>query len=563
VRGARTLLLLASVPLLLVAPPASAQLDRAVLVYLVDVGYEEAIEDPALRAIGARGGIGLLTETEASGNVIADLRAAGGPQEVMVSKIGSANVGERLEQLRFFQEQPLPSPTSFPIDDQARLLVLVFDPEAPAGSSPLVMGSGNMKQLRGTSGAVRGLTSATTGRPGLVSNADLLPTVLEFLGRPIPADVPGNPIRVEGAEPTELHDLYAGYRRVVTPVGLAILGLALGALAVGMAILLGAWSPSGAVGRGLAILAIFAVSLHVAMLPGSWLPTYSWPLVLETLGLTAVGLTVVVVWSAEGLRYPHRAAVVVAGAGALLVLVDWLLGWRSLLTPLLGGSALEGGRFYGLGNSYAGLLLAGAVLLAALLRPWDGVAVLAGAALFAGSPWTGADLGGGVTLFVAAAIWWALAVRGRVRLLEVVVVVGTAVLGAVVLVALHGLVAEPSHVTRAVQGAGGVAGVAGTFWDRLRLNLEVTARTPVVWPALAGVVVATVAAWRRWSGIALAFRGQPSWRPAVLTLGLSAVAGYLLNDTYGLTAVAFIYLMLALVYPATLEKMFGRNGKKS
>ena len=98
--------------------------------------------------------------------------------------------------------------------------------------------------------------------------------------------------------------------------------------------------------------------------------------------------------------------------------------------------------------------------------------------------------------------------------------------------------------------------------DRLRLNLAATARTPAVWPALAGVVVATVAAWRRWRQFLPALHGHPLWRPAVMTLGISAIVGYILNDTYGLTGVAFVYLALALVYPS-LEKMFGRNGKKS
>ena len=141
----------------------------------------------------------------------------------------------------------------------------------------------------------------------------------------------------------------------------------------------------------------------------------------------------------------HTAAATVAGAGAALVVVDAALGWRSLLTPLLGGSALEGSRFYGLGNSYAGLLLSGLVLLCALLPPWLGVGVLLVGALFAGAPWTGADLGGGLTLFAAAGIWWALAVRRRLGLVEGVAVVGAVVVGGVVLVLLHRTVAEPSQ----------------------------------------------------------------------------------------------------------------------
>jgi hypothetical protein len=134
------------------------------------------------------------------------------------------------------------------------------------------------------------------------------------------------------------------------------------------------------------------------------------------------------------------------------------------------------------------------------------------------------------------------------------------VVGAAVLVLLHRVAPDPSHVSRVAEGTGGE--ILGTFLERLRLNLEITARTPVVWPALAGLVVATVAAWRRWPAFEPGFGGLPLWRPAAMTLGAAAIAGYVLNDTYGLAAVAFVYLSLALIYPSMVEKMFGRIGKK-
>jgi hypothetical protein len=308
------------------------------------------------------------------------------------------------------------------------------------------------------------------------------------------------------------------------------------------------------------VVGLFAVSLQVGMLAGSWLPDFSWPVVLGTVAGVGALVTALALWA--GRRSPYAAVVVVGGAGVALVVVDWLLGWRSLLTPLLGGSALEGVRFYGLGNSYAGLLLAGIVLVAALLRPWAGVAVLVAAALFAGVPWAGADLGGGITLFGAASIWWALRVRSRVGLAEFAGVVAAVLGGAVLLVLLHRLAPEPSHVARAVDEAGGLGGIAGAFLERLALNLEATARTPMVWLALAAVPAAIWVAWRRPRPFRPALETHSGWREAVLALGLSAVLGYVLNDTYGLTAVALVYLSLALVYPALDRKNVRSKRKK-
>lgn len=548
-RGAkRALLLTAVVPLLLMAPPAAAHGAGPVRVYLVDVEFEEALRDPTLRSIAASGGIGLLAESAPSAEVVADLRAASVHGDVTVTAAPSTlHIARDVAEFR-------PPEGSGPFGRQ--LLVLAFSPSAEPGSGVVVMGYGAPGELLGVGGPVPGLTSATTRQPGLVSNVDLVATVLNYLGHPDPAAA-GTPIEAEGFEPTELHSTHEGYRRVAIPVGVAVLVLAAAALLAGLAIAAGVWMPPPPVGRAVAVAGLFAVSLQVAMLPGSWLSEYSWPAVVGT--LLGVGAVVTAAALSAGRRLPHAAVVTVAVAGAAMIVVDWLLGWRSLLTPLLGGSAFDGVRFHGLGNPYAGVLVAGLVLGAALLRPVAGVVVLVAGAFFAGSPWTGADLGGGITLFAAAAIWWALAVRRRMGATEALGVVAAAVGGAVVLVLLHRVATEATHVSRAVEEGG--MGVVGTFLDRLVLNLETTAGMPAVWPALAGVALGTVAAWRRWPAFELAFRGHPLWRPATLTLGLAAITGYLVNDTYGLTAVACVYLSLALVYPATLEKMFGRNGK--
>jgi hypothetical protein len=126
-----------------------------------------------------------------------------------------------------------------------------------------------------------------------------------------------------------------------------------------------------------------------------------------------------------------------------------------------------------------------------------------------------------------------------------------AVAGAALLVLAHRfLPPEPTHVTRVVDEAEGLAGIVDVFLDRLRLNLKVTAATPAIWPALAGIPVALWVALTRPGPFRPPLERFEAWRLGAITLAIGGMLGYVLNDTYGMASVSFIYLALALVYPA-------------
>ncbi|MGH2661085.1 MAG: hypothetical protein ACRDHS_15880, partial [Actinomycetota bacterium] len=234
--------------------------------------------------------------------------------------------------------------------------------------TPVVLAQGAPEELLDGGSGPAGLTSRTTRRAGLVSNVDIAPTVLHFLGVPIPAGMIGAPIRAAGEPPTDLHRRYLEYRRVVEPVGFAGLALALASLVGGLAVVFGPWRPSPRLARWVAVAGLASVALMVAMLPVSLLPAYAWPAAVAALAAAAAALTATAL-RLEGAR-PRVAVTVVAVVGLILVVLDGVLGWPSGLTPLLGGSALEGERFFGLGNTFAGFVLAGVVLGAAWLPLW-------------------------------------------------------------------------------------------------------------------------------------------------------------------------------------------------
>ncbi|HWC33175.1 MAG TPA: hypothetical protein VG709_08625, partial [Actinomycetota bacterium] len=290
------------------------------------------------------------------------------------------------------------------------------------------------------------------------------------------------------------------------------------------------------------------VALQVVMLPGSYLPHFDVSLVLGVLAAGAAALTVFAL--VVGRASPLLPVAAVGAAAVASVAVDAAFGWPSLLTPLLGGSALDGVRFYGLGNAYAGVLLSGVVLVAAVVPASAGAALILASAVFAGAPWFGADFGGGLTLFAVAGVWIALRTRRRLDAAAVGIVAASFVLGFAAIVGMHQVAEDPTHVTRATGGATGLAGVVETFWHRLRLNLESTAATPVVWPALLGLPAWLAVAWRRAGPFGRALEARDAWRDAVIVLAVGGILGYVLNDTFGMASIAFLYLSLAMVFPA-------------
>jgi len=269
--------------------------------------------------------------------------------------------------------------------------------------------------------------------------------------------------------------------------------------------------------------------------------------------LLVVAAVVLAVALRRGRRDPRAAVAVTAVAGLAIVALDGVLGWPSRLTPLLGGGALDGERFFGLGNAHAGIVLAGGVLGAARLPTRAGVGLIAGAAAFAGLPFLGADLGGSLTLAIAAALWFGLrtwrSLGSRTWALVAVVSLGTVVL---VTIADRVLPGGGTHLSGAV-GGGGLGGTLEAFIDRLVGNVRATTANASVWLAVLGLPFWLVVALRRPSPVAPALEPDPRWRDAVIVLTIAGIAGYLLNDTYGLAGSAFAFASAAMLYPTLVS----------
>lgn len=555
-RAARALPAVVLLSLLLPWAAAAGQpADRiALLIVLPPMSYEEAMTWSPLADLGRVGGAALMSTDPSEGRTEEDTVVDGGARPGTAERI----LGERLVLARPAGEEEVTAILEDALAPPDRDVLVVAVSPAPSEAmreegdvvTPVVLARGRAEDLLEAAGAVGGLASDTTRRQGLVANLDVAPTLFDFLDEPIPATMPGSPMRVEGEAPDDLHERYLAVRELRIPVQV-------GALALGLVVLLGgtafvlAGGRSRTVARLLAVGGLVAVTLPAAFLPASDLPRVAWWTVLP---VVAVVVTLIVGAGIRlGRRDPTIPVAVVAAASASVLVLDAALGWRASMVPLFGGAALEGGRFFGLGNINAGVLLAGAVLTAAHLPSRAGVALLLGAALFAGLPWLGSNFGAALTLFAAAGLWLGLRVRRRLGWPEVAAAAAITILGTAAIVAVHAFLATgETHVARLADEAGrtGLGPVIDALGRRLGIAVRVTSQVPVAWlllPALAGLAVV---AWRRWGYLAK----DPAWRDAVVVLCLTGLVGFVVNDTgIGVGGVAFAFAAAAFGYP-TLEE---------
>jgi hypothetical protein len=422
-----------------------------------------------------------------------------------------------------------------------------------AGAAPLlVLGAGS------GSGSRRGLpTSDSTRRLGLVALEDVRPT-LAGGGSEADGD-DGSVMRV-----VEHGDLPATVlrldRRVAALVAARTWAIPLLCLAAVLALsaLVATWRgrPAGAPRTARVLLALtwalpsgyllasmaepVAARLWDPGSPGPWAVAWVASGVAAAAALTIVALRL----DPARLRAPVLLGAVLLG----LVALDLLLGGHGLSQPLIGGSAWDGERFYGLGNGYFAFALASVMLVAgfAPLSAAATAALLAGLGVVDGLPRLGADVGGALTSMLTAAAALVVLAPGRPRVRRAVLPAALAVAAAVAVALGAGLGGPVSHAGRfAERLRAGPGDAAGMVVDQLARNLRLLANSPFAWAGPLQILAAGLIALRPPRPL----DQLPEWIRRVLGLGaLGSLLLILLNDT-GVTATSASGLFL-LAIPA-------------
>jgi hypothetical protein len=433
------------------------------------------------------------------------------------------------------------------------------------------------------------LAAASTRQPGMVLLTDLTPTVLGWLGTPVPPTVVGSPLHAPPrAGPPGAGGLAAAlrtlagqdaaaqvYRQTVPPF-YQLVGFGYAALFALIALAAWAGARAGWAGeprrRSRFRAAARAAAAWAASLPaGTFLAglvpwwTAGHP-ALVLYGLAVAWAAVVASaalagpWRRDPLGPPGAIAAVTLGVIGL----GLLTGSRLMLETPFGLDVLGANRFYGLGNNAVVIYAASGIVCAAWLggaRLRRGerrrallvmAAVTAFTVIVAAWPGFGAKVGGTIAmlpgflvLFVAAAgrpvTWWRAALIGVSGLALVTVfalvnyfvpVTGHSDIGGFVGQVLHG-------------------GAGATVQRKIGSNLGSLTANPfnLVIPAVVAALGA-VAAWParlRCPQLARAYRRIPLLQPALAAVWLTAVLGWLVEDSGVTVPAAALPLVLPLV----------------
>jgi hypothetical protein len=514
---------------------------REAFVFLVPgVSFEEMFGTPDVVSLSRAGGAGLMTlggglPTEGETGVIpGELStvhfrwldpATEGGLEAVAGTIRSTVEASNADRVLVVVASTIPSPEMWAANDELH---------------PIVVAEGAPADLFTDEGAQGSLTSDSTRRDGVVTDLDVVPTIAAFNGVEPPAGAVGAPIEIiEGPPPFELHERYLAQRRLYVPIGTAagiyvtLVGLAgVAALALGRSV---PERPRRSVGWACLSIAMLATSLLAA----GHLPDLTYAAVVPFVAL-------VTVFGTLAFAPLERRDVLLVPAGIGIAVLAYLaleaaLSWTAALTPFVGGSELDGGRFYGLPNAFIGLLIGACLWVGHRLRTSAGVALLVAAALFAGLPYLGSNLGGGVSLFAAAGLW--LAVRERARLgvwKGIGVFVGFTLGGLALILVAHAVSPFETHVTRFEEQAGGLGGVFEKFGDRLQVGFDLIARNPFALIPVVGLPLTIAAVLWPPGPLRPSLERSPAWRDAILVTLLAGVVAYVVNDS-GPAAAGFAF----------------------
>ncbi|MGC5054535.1 hypothetical protein ACLQ2S_24140 [Micromonospora sp. DT48] len=425
------------------------------------------------------------------------------------------------------------------------------------------------------------LTSPSTGRRGYLQLIDLAPTALAALGRPMPdraflgrsaESVGGRPTDLSAAiaEPADA-DREAAAQREVAGGFFTLLAVVQVALAVAVLPLLrrarrhaGPYGPKPvpravvATVEVLLIAAALAIPVALVVEVAPWW-RFAHP-AASFAGLTAVLLaaTTLLVRLAPGYRTTLGPLGAVAGLATSAVGLDVVTGARLQLNGVVGYSALEGGRYTGLGTVGLGVFAAAALLSAGWLaqrvnrrwRPTVMVIVGGAAVVIVGSPYLGADSIGAIALTAGVSVAAAISAGGWLTLTRLAwaTMAGLAVTVGFAVVDLGRDPAERDSLGRFLAALGdGTGGL--TVQRSSAASFETLVNSPLTVLALAGALLVWFALLQPWGGLMRLFGIYPAIRAAMAGTAVAAVIGGLLGaaalDVAG-AAAAVVVPMAAL-----------------
>ncbi|MDA8234047.1 MAG: hypothetical protein M0Z31_04430, partial [Clostridia bacterium] len=205
------------------------------------------------------------------------------------------------------------------------------------------------------------LTSGTTKREGIVSNLDIAATIIDYLGLPPNPNIMGRPMEGMAVNLTVAHLVQMSEKAAFTHLARPI--LVKGYVLVQIIVLILAmvtvfWrkpQPRFMTPVLLWLMAVPMVFLLLTLLPQ---PTV-WISILFTVVLSSLMVWISLKLGGNHELYPY---IILCLATVTVILGDTLTGFKLIQGSVLGYDAMEGARYYGIGNEYMGVLIGAAII---------------------------------------------------------------------------------------------------------------------------------------------------------------------------------------------------------
>jgi len=458
-------------------------------------------------------------------------------------------------------------------------------------------------------GRSKHLTSATTRRSGLVSNYDVAPTILEYLGVDVPSEMEGAAVSSTdsggGLGPlVTLRDeaVYSSNIRGVLVKLFAIPGLAIIILLLLLSLLKKELVVRHPYFWSVLLLSLLATPLVYLLLPLLPVRALQWSILIAIASVLTIGsLSLALFLKAKRTRSGKEGARVAGDgrgecrAGELewvlprsilsicaitltVTLVDPFLGSPMIALSPFGAGLTGGGRYYGIGNIYLGIAFGAAIVIACLTPDvltrvlnddWKVLAV-AGVTLLAttfilGFPGLGANLGALITGVITVPFILIKLKGWKIGWKHVVIVAGVLVLCVAFLLVVDVLLpGSSSHAGRLVTRVKdvGFSDLAAVVIRKIEMNWNLLFSS--IWRLFffAGILAAVV-----WHLTVNMFHDVDSRYPhmssAWLGMIVAITAGILFNDTGIESAGAIVLYFIVPAFLLFLPQFVALNGSRN
>ncbi|MGE5390338.1 MAG: hypothetical protein ACM3PE_04665 [Deltaproteobacteria bacterium] len=301
------------------------------------------------------------------------------------------------------------------------------------------------------------LSSPTTRRSGLVTNVDLLPTVISYM---TPGNNTGAMTTVAAqngsfADLTAKVKLYQDIRNSRNPFHYVFMLMALLMLLIAFLAYL---QSNKKLASYLTIIVFTVLSTPLVFLFLGYTRYQYLPLILILVPVAAWLVAKIVLLVTDS---SETGLLLLTCLTGISLLVDCFRGSPWMLVSPLGSDTIAGGRFYGIGNDYMGVLVATSVIATMLLlnriKLRQPVKVLLGmlplliSAFAIGAPEVGANVGGLITALVALGMFIVTITQTRVTFKRLAVIGLLAVMAVLIVAKLDATFsANPSHAGKAI-----------------------------------------------------------------------------------------------------------------